>query len=73
VKRTGLTPGQFEDGFNGSVQRELAPDQQALRAVNRRTFGPRPGEVDRVRAMGVDRWIDQQLRADTTVLWAADP
>ena len=34
---------------------------RAIQALNRMTFGPRPGDVDRVLAMGVDKWIDQQL------------
>jgi len=38
--------------------------QQAIHALNRLTFGPRPGEVDRVMAMGLDKWIDQQLNPD---------
>jgi uncharacterized protein (DUF1800 family) len=42
-------------------QRELSVDQQARHALNRLAFGPRPGEVARVTAMGVDRWIAQQL------------
>ncbi|MFN8581668.1 MAG: DUF1800 domain-containing protein [Gemmatimonadaceae bacterium] len=41
--------------------RELTPRQQALQALNRLAFGPRPGDVDSVTAMGVDRWIDLQL------------
>ena len=32
--------------------------------LNRLTFGPRPGDVDRVMAIGVDKWIDQQLHPD---------
>jgi uncharacterized protein (DUF1800 family) len=35
--------------------------RRALHAVNRLTFGPRPGDVQRVVAIGVDRWIDLQL------------
>src|SRR5512138_2038144 len=35
--------------------------QQAMHALNRLTFGPRPGDVDRVMQIGVDKWIDQQL------------
>ena len=35
--------------------------ERAIHALNRLTFGPRPGDVDRVLAIGVDRWIDQQL------------
>jgi len=34
---------------------------RALEALNRLTFGPRPGDVDRVLKIGVDKWIDQQL------------
>ena len=30
-------------------------------ALDRLAFGARPGDVERVRAMGVDRWIQQQL------------
>jgi len=35
--------------------------QRAMHALNRLTFGPRPGDVDRVLAVGVDKWIAQQL------------
>lgn len=35
--------------------------RRALHALNRLTFGPRPGDVQRVMAMGVDKWIDLQL------------
>ena len=38
--------------------------KRAIHALNRLTFGPRPGDVDRVMAMGVDQWIDQQLHPD---------
>jgi uncharacterized protein (DUF1800 family) len=33
-------------------------------ALNRLAYGPRPGDVDRVRAMGLGTWIDQQLHPD---------
>ena len=45
--------------------RELTADQQAAQAVGRLTFGARPGEVDRVNAMGTDRWIERQLAPET--------
>jgi uncharacterized protein (DUF1800 family) len=44
--------------------RDLTADQQVLQALNRLTFGPRPGDAARVRQMGVDRWIAQQLSPD---------
>ncbi|MFY9979737.1 MAG: DUF1800 domain-containing protein [Candidatus Sulfotelmatobacter sp.] len=38
--------------------------KRALHALNRLTFGPRPGDVQQVAAMGVDRWIDLQLHPE---------
>lgn len=38
--------------------------QRAVHALNRLTFGPRPGDVDRVLAMGVNKWIEQQLHPE---------
>jgi uncharacterized protein (DUF1800 family) len=39
----------------------LNEDQRILHVLNRLGFGARPGDVERVRAMGVDRYIEQQL------------
>ena len=44
--------------------RELPADQQIIQALNRLTFGPRPGDALKLRAMGLDNWIDQQLRPE---------
>ena len=38
--------------------------RQALHALNRLTFGPRPGDLQSVTAMGVERWIDLQLHPE---------
>lgn len=38
--------------------------KRALHALNRLTFGPRPGDVQRVEAMGVDQWIELQLHPE---------
>jgi uncharacterized protein (DUF1800 family) len=43
---------------------KLTERQRAEHALNRLGFGPRPGDVDRVVAMGVDKWIDQQLHPE---------
>ena len=40
---------------------QLQGDQRILHALNRFTFGPRPGDLEAVRAMGLDKWFDQQL------------
>src|SRR6185295_6114973 len=42
----------------------LDKDQEILHALNRLTFGPRPGDVETVRKMGVKKWIDQQLHPE---------
>ena len=52
---TGPLPPVSDSG------RDLTADQQVLQALNRLSFGPRPGDVARVRQMGVDRWMKQQL------------
>ena len=44
--------------------RELPADQQIIQALNRLSFGPRPGDVQKVRAIGLDKWIDQQLHPE---------
>lgn len=44
--------------------RELTADQQLLQVLDRLAFGPRPGDLARVRALGVDRWIDAQLHPE---------
>ena len=38
--------------------------KRAVHALNRLTFGPRPGDVQQVMSMGVDRWIEQQLHPE---------
>jgi uncharacterized protein (DUF1800 family) len=43
---------------------QMDESKRALHALQRLTFGPRPGEVQRVTAMGVDKWIDLQLHPE---------
>src|SRR5579872_3046178 len=38
--------------------------KQAVHALNRLAFGLRPGDVDQVMAIGLDKWIDQQLHPE---------
>jgi len=42
----------------------LTDRERALQILDRFTFGPRPGDVDHVLAMGVDKWFEQQLNPD---------
>ena len=41
----------------------LSEHDRALHALERLTFGPRPGDIENVLSMGVDKWIEQQLNA----------
>jgi uncharacterized protein (DUF1800 family) len=43
---------------------KLTQDQRILHVLNRLGFGARPGDVERVKAMGVDKYIEQQLSPD---------
>jgi uncharacterized protein (DUF1800 family) len=40
---------------------ELSEDEAVLHALNRLAFGPRPGDIERVKKMGLEKWIEQQL------------
>jgi uncharacterized protein (DUF1800 family) len=42
----------------------LTEDQRILHVLNRLGFGARPGDVARVKAMGLDNYINQQLRPE---------
>ncbi len=42
----------------------LTERQAAAQLLSRFTYGQRPGDVDKVVAMGLDRWFEQQLKGD---------
>jgi uncharacterized protein (DUF1800 family) len=48
----------------GSFNQKLTPNQQIVHALNRLTFGPRPGDVEEVRRIGLNKWIELQLHPD---------
>jgi uncharacterized protein (DUF1800 family) len=51
-EKSGADPAQMQDS------------RRALHALQRLTFGPRPGDAARVAATGVDKWIDLQLHPE---------
>ena len=61
-----LIPADFL--FSTRAAAEPATQAQALHLVNRLSFGPRPGEVQRVMQMGVDAYIAEQLHPDSLTL-----
>jgi uncharacterized protein (DUF1800 family) len=40
---------------------QLTAEQKVVHALDRLTFGPRPGDVEAVAQMGLERWIERQL------------
>ena len=42
----------------------MSEPERAAHALNRLTFGPRPGDLERVEAIGVKKWIDMQLNPE---------
>ena len=56
LARSGNATGRFD--------RRLSPGQQIIHALNRLTFGPRPGDIEEIRRIGLDKWIELQLHPD---------
>ena len=48
----------------GRFDQKLPLERQAVHVLNRLTFGPRPGDLEQIRRLGVEKWIDQQLHPE---------
>src|SRR5713226_1369979 len=46
-------------------EREMTEDQRVAQVLSRLTFGARPGDFEKVKSMGVDAFISQQLDPDS--------
>jgi uncharacterized protein (DUF1800 family) len=64
AQSTKSAPVPMPSSASASQSQELLPDEQIQQALNRLTFGARPGDVEQVRSMGVDKWIDLQLHPE---------
>jgi len=54
-------------GFQAAASRAaLTPEEQARHVLNRLGFGPRPGDIERVLATGVSKYIAEQLHPEKT-------
>src|SRR4051794_37240907 len=61
---TGKKPPAAEAKPALKPARPLTEDEKIVHALNRLAFGPRPGDVERVKAMGLSRYLDQQLHPE---------
>jgi uncharacterized protein (DUF1800 family) len=56
----------LDNKFKGHLPiTELTEDQATLHALNRLAYGSRPGDLERIRQMGLEKWIDQQLHPES--------
>ncbi len=65
----GLLGEAVPDHLTHSQSAEIDPDFHLL---SRAAFGPWPGDVERVKAMGRDAWIEEQLRPESISDTACD-
>jgi uncharacterized protein (DUF1800 family) len=54
----------FDDGLT-KKGKSLTEDQKIMHVLNRLGFGARPGDVEKVKAMGLQKYIEQQLNPDS--------
>ncbi len=59
-------PAALDPKFKGKLPiSELTEDQAILHALNRLGYGPRPGDMERVKQMGLEKWIEEQLHPES--------
>ncbi|MCU1342227.1 MAG: hypothetical protein JWN92_1650, partial [Candidatus Acidoferrum typicum] len=51
--------------IKGLPAQDLTEDEAILHALNRLAFGPKPGDLERVKEMGLQKWIERQLQPDS--------
>ena len=59
ASREGNSPARFDA--------KLSPEEKIRQALNRLTFGARPGDMEAVRRLGVEKWIELQLHPERIV------
>src|ERR1044071_1272482 len=58
---TLLAPAIILRADTATATKSINDDQKILHVLNRLGFGARPGDVERVKTMGLQKYIDQQL------------
>src|SRR5258708_18145568 len=58
---TMLAPAMIVRADAGAANKPLTENQKIVHVLNRLGFGARPGDVEKVKAMGLQKYIDQQM------------
>src|SRR5215831_7967250 len=62
---TAIQPAAAMAGLDSSDRAAvLSTDKRINHLLNRIAFGPRPGDIEAVRRMGIDKYIDLQLHPE---------
>lgn len=56
--------GGSRDRRSSESMVSLTEDQKILHLLNRAGFGPRPGDIERIRQIGIDRYLEEQLQPE---------
>jgi uncharacterized protein (DUF1800 family) len=58
-------PQPLDPAFKGKLPiSDLTENEAILHALNRLSYGPRPGDLERVKSMGLENWIERQLHPE---------
>ena len=59
-----ISAATLSAGGASRFDQKLSPDRQAVHVLRRLTFGPQRGDLQQIRKLGVEKWIDLQLHPD---------
>ena len=64
-RSVGLSLAVLVPGGTWASSPRIPNDEATIvHALNRLGYGPRPGEVERIQKMGLEKWIEEQLRPE---------
>jgi uncharacterized protein (DUF1800 family) len=64
-KKSAIASAKSPGALQGLPITDLKESEAILHALNRLTYGPRPGDTEAARQMGLAKWIDLQLNPDS--------
>ena len=59
-----ISAATLSAGGASRFDQKLSPDKQAVHVLRRLTFGAQHGDLQQIRKLGVEKWIDLQLHPD---------